>query len=203
MCRVSIALCAWALSGPALAHKLKVFASAVGDRIEGTAYFAGGNKASGAIVVILDADGHDLAHLRPATDGSFSYQALAPVEHRVIARTDDGHQAEWRITAAELRPAFGGTLAPNPSPSMSAAAPAITAGSPPEVASPPSPEPVGPETLSAIELAVAHQIRPLREQLAAAEDRARLHDILGGIGYILGLAGLTLWWRCRKTDARA
>jgi nickel transport protein len=55
-----------------------------------------------------------------------------------------------------------------------------------------------PAVESAIERAVARQIRPLREQLVAAEDRIRLQDILGGIGYIIGLTGLALWWRSRR-----
>jgi nickel transport protein len=49
-----------------------------------------------------------------------------------------------------------------------------------------------------VERAVARQIRPLREALEAERSRARLHDILGGLGYIAGLAGLALWWRSRK-----
>jgi nickel transport protein len=50
-----------------------------------------------------------------------------------------------------------------------------------------------------IERAVARQVRPLREELMAAQDQARLHDILGGIGYILGLTGIALWWRARRS----
>jgi nickel transport protein len=57
---------------------------------------------------------------------------------------------------------------------------------------------VAPALESAIERAVARQIRPLREQLVAAEDRIRLQDILGGIGYIMGLTGLALWWASRR-----
>jgi nickel transport protein len=49
-----------------------------------------------------------------------------------------------------------------------------------------------------VEQAVARQVRPLREQLIAHQDRIRLQDLLGGIGYILGLAGLVLWWRSRS-----
>jgi nickel transport protein len=51
---------------------------------------------------------------------------------------------------------------------------------------------------AAIERAVARQIRPLREQLIAAEDRIRLQDILGGIGFIMGLTGLALWLTSRR-----
>jgi nickel transport protein len=37
-------------------------------------------------------------------------------------------------------------------------------------------------------------LRPLREQHEAHDARVRLQDVLGGIGYIVGLAGLGLWW---------
>jgi nickel transport protein len=55
-----------------------------------------------------------------------------------------------------------------------------------------------PDLETAIARTVARQIQPLREELIAAEDRVRLRDILGGVGYILGLTGLALWWRCRE-----
>jgi hypothetical protein len=50
---------------------------------------------------------------------------------------------------------------------------------------------------AAIERAVARQIGPLREQLLAAQERVLLRDVLGGLGYILGLTGLALWWTSR------
>lgn len=52
--------------------------------------------------------------------------------------------------------------------------------------------------IAAIEKAVAHQVRPLREAFAQSQARAQLQDILGGIGYILGIAGLGIWWTGRQ-----
>jgi nickel transport protein len=53
-----------------------------------------------------------------------------------------------------------------------------------------------------IEVAVARQIRPLREELLATRDALRLTDILGGVGYIFGLAGVALWWHARRSGGR-
>jgi nickel transport protein len=61
---------------------------------------------------------------------------------------------------------------------------------------------LAPEIAAAIERAVARQVRPLREELLATRDALRLQDILGGIGYIFGLAGLALWWRSRQPTDR-
>jgi nickel transport protein len=53
-------------------------------------------------------------------------------------------------------------------------------------------------TNTRVEQAVARQLGPLRDALRACEEQRRLRDILGGLGYIVGLAGLGLWWRSRR-----
>lgn len=191
---------------PAMAHKLKVFASAVGNRIEGSAYFVGGSPAAGATILVQDSAGSLLAHLSPAKDGTFSYQALAPIAHVLVARSDDGHEASWRIGADELAPAFAPTGAPG---QETAPPPQPADPSEPTVVQPSVPAHctdaganLDPRMTAAIEQAVARQVRPLREQLNAAQDEIRLHDILGGIGYILGLTGIALWLRSRRPERR-
>lgn len=218
-----VLLLIWAWSAtPVLAHRLQVFAVANGALIEGSAYFAGGAPASGVDVRVEDASGRVLAELTPAADGRFSYRAAAPADHVVVVRSADGHRAEWTVRAAEFAPAF--SVAPSDEPptalsfGMDAAYPA-----PPDGAQPtplpqapretiPSRENVNtaalgqpnidPALTAALELAVARQLRPLREELAAARATASMRDVLGGIGYILGLAGIALWWRARGSGAR-
>ena len=200
--RYALLLLCICVSAPALAHRLMVFAAADGDRIEGSAYFAGGAPAAGAQVHIRDAEGHELAELQPAADGSFSYQAKAPVEHLVVAESADGHRAEWRVSADELAPGFAGAPAPS-----APEAKAHGTARPVDSAADRKPE-VGmadaadPALTAAIERAVERQVRPLRSELAAAQARARLQDVLGGVGYILGFAGLALWWRSRDSRSR-
>jgi nickel transport protein len=173
-------------AAPALAHQIRVFAFADGDRIEGSAYFAGGEAASGARIRVLDAQGGLLAELEPDGEGAFSLQARAPVDHLVVAETADGHRAEWRVRAAELGPGFK-------------APPAQPGGVPGDAAARPFAGPAAdPGLESLIEQAVARQVRPLREELIAAQARAGVRDVLGGIGYILGVAGLLAWWRSRR-----
>ncbi|THA09037.1 carboxypeptidase regulatory-like domain-containing protein [Rodentibacter pneumotropicus] len=38
----------------------------------------------------------------------------------------------------------------------------------------------------------------LREDIAHLKDKIYLHDILGGIGYIVGIVGLIIWLKARK-----
>jgi nickel transport protein len=174
--RLVLVLVACLAAPLALAHKIQVFAFADGDRIEGSVYFPGGGAATSTRVRVLDPEGRAVADLETDAEGAFSYQARAPVDHLLVAETPDGHRAEWRVSAAELAPGFPGSAG-----SEGLRTSASDMG-------------LGP----LIEQAVARQIRPLREELLAAQGRAELRDVLGGIGYILGLAGLLAWWRSRR-----
>jgi nickel transport protein len=177
-------------AGSALAHKLKVFARVEAGEIHGSAYFVGGAPASGVTVRVLDADGVALAQLAPDVEGRFRYRPSAPGDYLVEVDSGDGHVARWRLAATEFSPA---AAVPAGQTEVAAAPQNVTGPAP---ASPR--EPVPDAALAAlVEEAVARQVGPLREQLQAYEDKVRLHDVLGGLGYILGLAGLALWWRSR------
>jgi len=166
-----------------------VFATAEGDRIQGYAYFAGGARAGGASISVQTGDGRVLATPKPDAKGSFSYVATGRRNYVIVASTGDGHVAKWTLAADEL-PA---TL-PTPSP-----APSETPVRDPSAGTAPATDEMeAPATISAIEQAVAHQMRPLREELRAYQDQIRWRDTLGGIGYIFGLAGLALWWHSRR-----
>jgi nickel transport protein len=195
---------------------------AEGDRITGRAYFAGGHPARGARIRVLTADGERLTTLTPDSDGAFGYQAKAARDLRIVAESADGHRAEWRIAASELAGAFGtsdsigragaqsgggaggrvgdqaGGWAENP-PEGRAGGQIFKAGRPAlDAGRCAKPEQLDPAVVAAIEKAVARQVRPLREALAQSQARAQLQDVLGGIGYILGVAGLGIWWTVRQ-----
>ncbi|HSM27434.1 MAG TPA: hypothetical protein VK855_04950 [Thioalkalivibrio sp.] len=175
---------------PALAHKLKVFALVDGDHIAGSAYFVGGAKATGATITVTDTDGNELARLVPDADGTFRYTPRDRIDHVIVADSGDGHLARWTLRADTLPAGLGASPPIDPAPAPSAQLPPA-----PERAQPDPPAVVSEETIAAwVEQSVARQLRPLREQLEAHDARVRLQDVLGGIGYIVGLAGLALWW---------
>jgi nickel transport protein len=167
--------------GPA--HTLQVFAGVDGPMIDGRAYFAGGHPATGVQIRVLDAEGTVLTVLSPDADGRFRYRSQAPIRQRIVAESPDGHRAEWVIEAAELLPAFVS--------SQGQQRPDACDG----------PQTAASIRIAAIEQAVARQLRPLREELAAAQARANLRDVLGGLGWLLGITGLMLWWRSRRSAA--
>lgn len=188
-CRAMV-FCAALGSAPLHAHGLKVFAYAEGARVEGSVHFAGGGPAGGARVRVFTPDGRVLAELESAADGTFGYQPSEAVDQVIRARTAEGHAAEWALQAEELHAAVAASgKHPMTAPFLA------------EEGSSGAAQPSSAGDLEAlIEGAVARQVRPLREQLVAYEERVRLRDLIGGIGYILGLAGLVLWWRSRRSS---
>jgi len=164
------------------AHLLKVFAFTAGDTLQGNSYFAGGAPASGAQIELQAADGSLITRLRPDAGGEFRYRLGPQRAARVIAATGDGHRAEWRL--------------PDDEPIGSATHPALAADPSAIAATDPS------ALVALVEAAVARQVGPLRQELQASQARAKLADIIGGIGFIFGLAGVLLWWRSRAVDPK-
>ncbi|MDZ7752817.1 MAG: hypothetical protein U5S82_14385 [Gammaproteobacteria bacterium] len=181
--RMLLLLLAAAWSVPAAAHLLNVFAWTEGDTIHGYAYFAGGGRAAGARIAVRGPDDTILATLEPDAAGEFNYVTESRVPHRIVADTGDGHRATWTVSAAEL-----GAAADTTAQSTTAPAPATDPGAPP----------AGDPLAALVERAVARQVGPLRAELQAHARRARLGDVVGGIGFIFGIAGVVLWWRSRR-----
>lgn len=159
-------------ASPALAHKLKVFATAEGAVIAGYAYFGGEARAAQSRVTILAPDDAVVHQGETDDQGQFRYTAQRRMDHRIVVEGADGHHADFTVTAAELPDSLPG--GPTPAkPAQAASAAASTA-----------------DLQALIDEAVARQIRPLREQLDAYQTKVWWHDVVGGLGYITGLAGL-------------
>jgi len=156
---------------PAEAHRLKLFAQATGENIAGYGFFIGGGRPQGADLLITTPDGKEVSRLKTGADGGFSFAPPAPGRYHLSLAAGDGHFAELDIST-------DGTVA----------APAVT-----------TPQASVPADLDArIEAAVARQIRPLLEAYDAADGRVRFNDLLGGLGWIVGLAGLWAFMRSRR-----
>ena len=169
---------------PAFGHRLKVFAMAEGRKISGYVYFPGGGRAVGVTVRALAPDGSELARATTNEKGEFELVAQHRCDHTIVAETPDGHKASFVVEASELPddlPPLGGAPGKPKKPAAAQAAPAART-------------PVqGAALKELVSEAVAKELRPLREQLEAYEAKRRLHDIIGGIDYILGISGVAFY----------
>jgi nickel transport protein len=107
------------------------------------------------------------------------------------------------LAPALLLLAAGAALAqsaPAPDPPQSAAktvAPAASESSP--AVSPPLPAGID----KVIEKALDKKLAPIMRTLAEMqEQKIRLTDVLGGLGYIFGLVGVAAYFKCKKEGGR-
>lgn len=188
-----LALAALVLSaGLAGAHKTNVFAYVEDGRLMGEGYFPGGGKAQGCKVEVFDASGKLLGAAKTDAQGQFSMplpQGRPPF--KVVLQAGEGHRADYSLSAQELGLADGGQPAPAAA-QPEAAAPSAAAGAA--------------VSQAALEKSLGrlldHKLGPIKAQLARlAGDRGiSVHDVVAGLGYILGLMGLAAYMRFRRQD---
>ncbi len=179
------------LWGPvgARAHKVNLYAYAQGGKLIGEGYFSGGRKAQKALVKLLGPDGRELGQTRTDVKGAFSIAyppGLAPLKLVLIA--GEGHKGEFELTAQDL-----GMAAKESRPPTVAA---------PELDGPPQPAQVD---MSALENQMSRlldrKLAPIQAQLgrlAREGDQVTLKDVVGGLGWILGLVGLAAFFMSRR-----
>jgi nickel transport protein len=174
------------LPGAAQAHRLNIFAGADGTVIKGTVYFQGMIPARAAHVAVFDPKGALVTEMLTDENGRFAFGAGRRVDHRIVADLEDGHRAAFMVPAAQLPPTL-------PAGSPAGEAPASTTA-----AAEPMPEAPPAAIEAMVDAAVARHVGPLREQIAAYEDKIRWHDVLGGIGYIVGMSGIACYFLARR-----
>ncbi len=164
---------------PAEAHRLKLFAQVTGATVTGYGFFIGGGRPQGADLLVTTPDGKEVSHLKTDPDGGFSFTPVTPGRYRLSLSAGDGHYADLDVSTDGM-----------PIAAPAAATVASTSGVPADFDA---------RIAKTVDAAVARQIRPLLEAYDAAEGRVRFNDLIGGLGWIVGLAGLWAWFRSRRS----
>jgi nickel transport protein len=178
---------------PALAHKVKVFAYLEAGALKGEGYMPGGGKAMNCPVKVLDAAGKLLAEGTTDREGAFTValpQNLAPqaAPLTVVLEAGEGHRAEFQMTAQDLGLADQAAAGKATAPETPVAAPTGVGMDPAQL------EKVVSKALSA-------QLGPIRAQMGrlADKDDVSVRDVVGGLGWILGLVGVLAWAKSRRS----
>jgi len=168
-----------AAGGQALAHKVNVFAYAEGDSVYTESYFNDGKKCRNSAIAVYDGSDKPLLEGKTDDEGLFAFPIPKREALRIVLTVSMGHRAECVLSRAELTGAGAEEEAP---PAQVSAG----GGSAPD---------------EDIDRALARRLSPLVQavrRLEEQQERASLRDILGGVGYIAGLAGLYYYFRSRS-----
>jgi nickel transport protein len=182
---------ALAAAGPAAAHKVNVFAYAEGGELLGQGYFPGGDPCRGCRVELLGPGGGVLAQTETDDHGEFRLArpqdgAGAPLTLRLHASM--GHASEYRLTASELGLERQGAGGP-------AAKEGAGAGAAPGAGGAAGRQALRREVRAAVEEALA----PVRRRLAEMQAQpVTVREVVGGLGYIVGLLGVALYLKSRR-----
>lgn len=199
---------------PALAHKLRVFAWVSNDTVTVESSFSGGRTLIEGAVEVQDATtGATLLRGKTDNKGVFTFSLREAIKQpgaslRIVVAGGEGHQNEWLLKPEDYltttdssgsvkaetkeQPSQNSQLAQTPESAKTGAATkigasALTIGDREELAK------ILDERLEA-------KLAPLRRSLAQTEEhRPQFTDILGGIGYLIGIAGIIAWTKSRKS----
>jgi nickel transport protein len=190
-----------ACARPALAHSVHIFAWADGPRLCSESYFSGKSRVIGGEVILYGAGGRELARGRTDRQGLFCAPAPSGADVsesgglRFVVLAGQGHRAEYVLPAAEARQAAspGGPAAAPPEPAFPASAPLPGPNIGPNIGPDIGPD-IGEETRlralfrEELDSRLGPLLRALAEQRAA--DEPGMLEIVGGIGWLLGLAAV-------------
>ncbi|MCF8479758.1 MAG: hypothetical protein K9H25_04955 [Rhodospirillum sp.] len=163
----------------AQAHRLKLFATIEGTDIVGQAYFGGGKYPQGMTITATDPQGQPLGEVLTDSEGRFRLPITRTVDYLLSASTTDGHAAKAHVPLGEPEePTTDNGYQGSKEPARA--------------------------TVESADLdrSLTRALRPMEERLQALEETVGIRDILGGLGYILGLFGLAAWFSARKKGAK-
>lgn len=182
----------WLFPALAHAHKIRVFAWVAGDTVTVESGFSGGRPLIQGTVEVQNADnGAILLQGKTNERGVFTFSLTKTSQQqqiplRIIVSSDEGHRNEWLLPAGTDQP--GADLDTTDTTETTAAPEIIISGENSD------------ENLTRIlDQLLDEKLAPIHRSLAQTEEqKPKLTDILGGIGYLIGLAGIIAWMKRRK-----
>ena len=183
------------------AHNVTVFAWVDGDTIHTQSKFSGGKRVKNAPILVYDSK--DVLLLEGKTDGKgmFSFKIPQKTALKIVLKASMGHLAVWKLRAEELGEAESKTAV---QPTGIKAPLAIDSGS---TGIQKNVDVFGSTKISLerreieeiIDASLDKKLQPITQMLAdAMNQEPGFTEIMGGIGYILGIVGIALYFSNRK-----
>lgn len=173
----------------AFAHKVNVFAYVEGEKIYTESYFNDGKKCIDSKIEVFDNQGNKLLEGLTDKEGEFSFEVPLEDENlKIVLTASMGHRAEYSISADEIRGSVGLIKEENEEP-VSIVFPETSSVDLKEIQ-------------SIIEDTLDEKLKPIMREIIeikkSQEDRISPTEIIGGIGYIIGIFGIAAYFLSRK-----
>ena len=174
------------------AHKVNIFAYVEGDKVYTESYFSDGKKCVESKIEVFDNQGNKLLEGLTDEEGMFSFKIplkdVIDGDLKIILTASMGHRAEYIIRADELGD-VAGLIEEKIEEPVSAVSPEVSSVDLKEMQ-------------SLIENTLDEKLKPIiremREIRKSQEDRISPTEIIGGIGYIIGIFGIIAYFLSRK-----
>lgn len=191
------------------AHKVNVFAYAEDGRVHAECYFVDGTRCAGSKVTVEDSKGMVVSEGVTDSQGMYVIDIPKADALKVVLHAGMGHQNDFTLSADEVKAAYKGNYH-DPSKEKTKTAVKRTAdvkGPPvkaPQAGKAAAPQPACADTdaiKAAVDEAVEARLKPMYKMLSDMREEAsrpKLTDAIGGIGYIMGIMGIIMYFKSRK-----
>ena len=177
---------------PVYAHRVYLFAWVEGDTVYTESYFGSKKKAIGGLISVFDPSGKKLLEGKTNEKGEFSFKIPQRNDLRIVLDATMGHRAEYILKADEL------TAIPAKADEFHKAE-----GIKVSPASPSNAKQVAVEQVrEVVEEVLDSRLKPISKALAKLREEKGpgFTEVVGGIGYILGIMGIIVYFKSRKKN---
>ncbi|MBW2608647.1 MAG: hypothetical protein JRD05_13575 [Deltaproteobacteria bacterium] len=190
----------------AYAHKVMIFAWVDGDTVFTQSKFSGGKKVKGGKIAVYDTQEKILLEGKTDDKGEFSFKVPEKTTLKIVLYAGAGHRAEWTVPKEDIeemseeKPAKSTLKKPQVKMPTNTILSEPTENRTDEMPQAPQPpEPGTDEIEQAVEKALDKKLKPIIKMLNESLDSGpTVSEILGGIGYILGLMGVGAYFHYRR-----
>ncbi len=168
-----------------LAHKVNIFAYVEGDTVYTESYFPDGTKVKGGTVEVYDHQGNKLLEGKTDEKGQFNFKSPQHDDLKIIILASLGHRNSYTLSAEELVGQIEGEK-PKEQESEELKIKETTQVDLDQIK-------------RIVDGSLDEKLRPLMRQLTKLQQKEiSFAEIVGGIGYIFGLAGIIFYFMSRK-----
>ncbi len=192
-----VVLFAFVTISPVMAHKVRVFAYETGGEIITEARFNNSRPAKNSTIVISNHANSNVL-LEGLTDAKGIFRFDIPIQAKenkmslnIIVDVGEGHKGSWLLSPSDYL--VEEDISHHHPPESQPHLPSIKKDQPTDSSDYSQLEQV-------VEKIIVRELTPIKKKLAESnEQKLTLRDILGGLGYIFGLAGIAAYFQSKKS----